>query len=86
MLIPMSKGQSCDRVEMRERLVEYLRSQCASGNRYFKSKYIAEDVALSASEIGALIPEIEDSVEDLTIEQWGYTKATTWRIVRQKPD
>lgn len=82
----MSKGQSCDTGDMRERLVEYLRSQCANGNQYFKSRYIAEDVALSASEIGALIPEIENSVEDLTIEQWGYTKATTWRIVSEKRD
>lgn len=82
----MTNGQSCDTVEMRERLVEYLRSQCASGNRYFKSKHIAEDVPLSASEIGALIPEIEDSVEDLTIEQWGYAKATTWRIVSENRD
>jgi hypothetical protein len=45
-----------------------------------KSKFIAEDVSLSSKEIGALIVKLQDSVDDLSIERWSYTGATTWRV------
>lgn len=38
-----------------QRLASYLREQAADGELYFKSKFIADDVDLSAKEIGALI-------------------------------
>jgi len=47
---------------------------------YFKSKFIADDVGLSSKEIGALIVKLQDTVEDLSIERWSYTGATTWRV------
>ena len=46
----------------------------------FRSKFIAEDVSLSSKEIGALIVKLQDSVDDLSIERWSYTGATTWRV------
>jgi hypothetical protein len=47
---------------------------------YFKSKFIADEVGLSAKEIGALIVNLQESVDDLSIERWSYTGATTWRV------
>lgn len=47
---------------------------------YFKSKFIAEEVGLSPKEIGALLPELRETVDDLAVERWGYTKATTWQV------
>ena len=65
-----------------QRLASYLREQAADGELYFKSKFIADDVDLSAKEIGALILKLQDSVADLSIERWSYTSATTWRVER----
>ncbi len=66
-----------------ERLAEFLRSEAADGETYFKAKFIADDVGLSPKEIGALIVQLQDSVQDLEIEKWSYTGATTWRVSTQ---
>ena len=63
-----------------EHLRQYLRERAAAGDRYFKSKFIAEDVELSPKEIGALIVRLQESATDLSIEPWSYTGATTWRV------
>ena len=63
-----------------EYLRQYLRERVAAGDRYFKSKFIAEDVELSPKEIGALIVRLQESAPDLSIEPWSYTGATTWRV------
>ncbi len=65
-----------------ERLAAYLRERAEAGDMYFKSKFIADDVDLSSKEIGALIVKLQESVEDLSIERWSYTGATTWRVER----
>ncbi|MGM0604672.1 MAG: DUF7123 family protein [Halobacteriota archaeon] len=78
----MSTTTAADGVEStkEERLAQYLRARAADGELYFKSKFIADDVGLSAKEIGALIVKLQESATDLTIEKWSYTGATTWRI------
>jgi len=63
-----------------ERLADYLRERVDDGDMYFKSKFIADDVGLSSKEIGALIVKLQESVDDLSIERWSYTGATTWRV------
>ena len=62
------------------RLANYLRERAEAGDMYFKSKFIADEVGLSAKEIGALIVNLQESVDDLSIERWSYTGATTWRV------
>jgi len=63
-----------------EQLADYLRERVENGEMYFKSKFIADDVGLSSKEIGALIVKLQESVDDLSIERWSYTGATTWRV------
>ncbi|GAB7009159.1 hypothetical protein JCM31271_11020 [Halorubrum trueperi] len=63
-----------------DRLTDFLRSEAADGETYFKAKFIADDVGLSPKEIGALIVQLQESVPDLEIEKWSYTGATTWRV------
>ncbi|MFC7324380.1 hypothetical protein ACFQMF_07275 [Halorubrum rutilum] len=63
-----------------DRLAEFLRTEAADGETYFKAKFIADDVGLSPKEIGALIVRLRDSMEDVEIEKWSYTGATTWRV------
>ena len=62
------------------RLASFLREEAAGGEAYIKAKFIADDVDLSPKEIGALLVQLQDSVQDIEIEQWSYTGATTWRI------
>jgi len=80
---PQSVGtdaSTSDAKQKDERLADYLRDRVDDGEMYFKSKFIADDVGLSAKEIGALIVKLQESVDDLSIERWSYTGATTWRV------
>ena len=63
-----------------ERLKQFLRRKADDGEMYFKSKFIADEVGLSAKEIGALMVKLKESATDLEIEKWSYTSATTWRV------
>lgn len=64
-------------------LARYLReeAEAAGGELYVKSKFITDDLDLSAKEIGAVMVQLQGTVPDLEIEKWSYTSATTWRIV-----
>ena len=64
------------------RLRNYLRQRAEDGEVYIKSKFIADDVGLSPKEIGALMVKLCDSAQELEIEKWSYTSATTWRVSR----
>lgn len=73
-----------DRSPKATRLATYLREELErSDELYVKGKFIAEDVGLSPHEIGALLCQLQESLEDVTIEQWSYTSATTWRVTSE---
>ncbi|RQG91136.1 hypothetical protein EA462_03830 [Natrarchaeobius halalkaliphilus] len=65
-----------------QRLATYLRNELErqSGELYVKGKFIANDVDLSPKEIGALMLKLQGTVDDIEIEKWSYTSATTWRV------
>ncbi|MFB6161233.1 MAG: hypothetical protein ABEJ61_08665 [Haloferacaceae archaeon] len=63
-----------------ERLERHLRERAADGEFYFKSKFVADEVGLSPSEVGSLVADLRESATDLRIERWAYTNATTWRV------
>ncbi|TKX80707.1 hypothetical protein [Halorubrum sp. SD626R] len=77
---PRSAPESESSTSKADRLAEFLRAEAADGETYFKAKFIADDVGLSPKEIGALIVRLRDSMEDVEIEKWSYTGATTWRV------
>lgn len=77
----MSTNPPSTTTESKEaRLKQYLDRRAADGELYFKSKFIADDVGLSAKEIGALMVKLRDTAEEFEIEKWSYTSATTWRV------
>ena len=47
---------------------------------YFKSRLIAEDLDLSAKEVGTNIKPLVDKNTPLSIEKWGYSSSTTWKV------
>ena len=63
-----------------KQLRRYLLVRIHDGDRYFKCKFIASDIDLSANEVGALLMQLRESASDLRIEKWSYSSATTWRI------
>lgn len=69
-----------DRSEEEERILDYLRESVAAGERYFRSKNIAEQIGLSAKQVGSRLPKIAEENEDVEIEKWGRARSTTWRV------
>ena len=66
-----------------QHLASHLRERVREeGELYVKSRYVAEDVDLSAKEIGSYMPRV-DAETDLTVEQWAYTNGTTWRVTEE---
>lgn len=62
------------------RILSYLKSQVASGERYFRAKHIAEGLGLSAKQVGARLPKLAERVDDVEIEKWSRARSTTWRV------
>ncbi|EMA61938.1 DUF7123 family protein [Halorubrum lipolyticum] len=62
------------------RILRYLREN-AGEQTYFKSRLIADDLDLSAKEVGANMGAVADAAADLDVEKWGYSSGTTWMVV-----
>jgi len=63
-----------------ERLERYLRREAAEGEAYIKSKFIADEVDLTPSQVGLLLTRLREADADVDVEKWSYTNATTWRV------
>ncbi|MXR21251.1 DUF7123 family protein [Halobacterium bonnevillei] len=61
------------------RILEYLREN-ADERTYFKSRLIGDELDLSAKEVGANMPAIEDGEFEVDVERWGYSSSTTWKV------
>jgi hypothetical protein len=66
------------------RVAAYLRGEleASEGALYVKSRYIADDIDLSAKEIGAAMAEIDEQTYGLSVEPWAYSGGTTWHVSR----
>ncbi|MDY6965222.1 MAG: hypothetical protein SVM80_04540 [Halobacteriota archaeon] len=65
---------------IRDKILVYLIDGLDKGKRYFKSKYIAQDLGLSPKEVGTNLGILSEECESLKIEKWGYSKSTTWKV------
>lgn len=63
-----------------ERIISYLRERVAGGERYFRSKHIADAIDLTAKQVGARLPRLAEESEEVEIEKWGRARSTTWRV------
>lgn len=61
------------------RILRYLREN-AGDRTYFKSRLIADDLELSAKEVGANMSAVADAAVDIDVEKWGYSSGTTWMV------
>lgn len=72
-------ASATDLNEKQRRILGYLREH-AETQMYFKSRLIAEDLGLTAKEVGANMRSILNGDVDLEIEKWGYSSGTTWKV------
>jgi transcriptional regulator CtsR len=63
-----------------ERLERLLRREAGEGEAYIKSKFIADEVDLTPSQVGLLLTRLRESDGGVDVEKWSYTNATTWRV------
>jgi hypothetical protein len=64
------------------RVAAHLRDLAAEsdGPLYVKSRFVAEDMTLSAKEIGAVMGDLDEQTHGLAVEPWAYSGGTTWRV------
>ena len=65
--------------DKQRRILAYLREHAAE-RTYFKSRLIAEELGLSAKEVGANMTAVADADGDVDVEKWGYSSGTTWMV------
>ncbi|MXR41219.1 hypothetical protein GRX01_07695 [Halobaculum sp. WSA2] len=72
---------TADLTDKQRRILGYLREHAAE-QTYFKSRLIAEELGLSAKEVGANMSAIVDAAVEVDVEKWGYSSGTTWMVTR----
>jgi len=65
--------------EKQRDILAHLRSN-AGDQTYFKSRLIAEDLDMSAKEVGTNMTAIAEGEFDVSVEKWGYSSGTTWMV------
>ncbi len=79
LLMSVSASSATELTEKQQQILRYLRENAAT-KTYFKSRLIGEELDLSAKEVGANMRTIQEAAFDLTIEKWGYSSGTTWKV------
>ena len=63
------------------RIYEYLRAGLMRGQKYFKAKYIAQDLGMTSKVVGANLSKLSQLCNDLSIGRYAKAKASaTWRV------
>jgi hypothetical protein len=63
-----------------ERILAHLRESVSRGDRYFRARQIADQIGLTAKQVGVRLPRLAEKSDDVDIEKWGRARSTTWRV------
>jgi hypothetical protein len=77
-----SAGATGDLTEKQRRILRYLCDR-AETRTYFKSRLIAQDLDMTAKEVGSNMTAIRRGEFDVDVEKWGYSSGTTWKVETQ---
>jgi hypothetical protein len=66
--------------EEERRVLAYLAESVSRGERYFRSKNIADALDLSSKQVGQLLPNLGEKSDEIDVEKWGRARSTTWRV------
>jgi predicted nucleotidyltransferase len=74
-----------DLTDDEQRIIDHLGEGLSRGQQYFRSKNIAEQLGLSAKQVGVRLSKLADDADDdsdvdIDIEKWGRARSTTWRV------
>ena len=69
--------------EEEQRILAYLTDSVTRGERYVRSKTIADAIGLTAKQVGSRLPRLAEKSDDVDIEKWGRARSTTWRVTPQ---
>lgn len=72
-------SQAPELTEKQQRILNYLREN-GTTQTYFKSRLIADELDMTAKEVGTNMPAIRQTAPDVEIEKWGYSSSTTWKV------
>ena len=72
-----------DYTEEEQRILAYLTDSVTRGERYVRSKTIADAIGLTAKQVGSRLPRLAEKSDDVDIEKWGRARSTTWRVTPQ---
>ncbi|WP_418281951.1 DUF7123 family protein [Halorubrum sp. DTA98] len=64
------------------RILAYLTDSVSRGERYVRSKTIADAIGLTAKQVGSRLPRLAEKSDDVDIEKWGRARSTTWRVTQ----
>lgn len=67
--------------EKQKRIIQYLSDQVGE-KTYFKSRNIATALGMNPKEVGANMPHVRKATQDISIEKWGYSSSTTWKVTK----
>ena len=74
-----AEAEATDLTEKQRRILDYLRRSAAT-KTYFKSRLIADELGMTAKEVGANMTPIREGEFDVSVEKWGYSSGTTWKV------
>lgn len=74
-----SSTATAELTDKQRKILQYLQRE-ANGQMYFKSRLIAEELGLSAKEVGANMGALRRGEVGIEIEKWGYSSGTTWKV------
>jgi len=69
--------------EEEQRILAYLTDSVTRGERYVRSKTIADAIGLTAKQGRLPAPRLAEKSDDVDIEKWGRARSTTWRVTPQ---
>jgi DNA-binding MarR family transcriptional regulator len=75
----LSTAAELDLTAKQQRILAYLR-EAVDSQTYFKSRLIADELDMSAKEVGANMTPLVEGDIDLSVEKWGYSSGTTWMV------
>ncbi len=75
----MRTAKATDLTSKQRRILRYLREHAAT-KTYFKSRLIAQELGMTAKEVGSNITALQESDSGVEIEKWGYSSSTTWKV------
>jgi hypothetical protein len=68
-----------DLSDKQHRILNHLHD-AAGEQTYFKSRLVAEELDMTAKEVGANMRALLRADHGLDIEKWGYSSGTTWKV------